>query len=480
MKKIDFSDISLKRWITGGIMVVLFLLVVLWTGNWWLLLLTPLVVDCYITNILPWDILKKDKDGKRRGGLWELLDTIIFALFWVYLIQLFLLQMYKIPTSSLEKSLLVGDHLMVSKVNYGPRMPNAPIYMPMTQNSLPFSNIKSYLEWPLWGYHRLAGLEKVERKDIVVFNFPCGDTVCINMQNPDYYQILLTEGANEVRKSRELIKGLTFHNSWERNHFLSDLGRKRVWAAKDALGGITWRPVDKRECYVKRCIGLPGDTVEIRHNVVYINGEVLEDEPGVQHNYYIKTSGVILNDRFFEQLGISNEDRQVGGVGPDYFLPLTKEKAEKVKNMPTIASIVIDEEERDSTGLSVFPFSQDYPWSRDNYGPIWMPTKGSTVTLDDKNIMLYERIITSYEGHTLDYKNGKIYVDGKETSEYTFAMDYYWMMGDNRHKSADSRYWGFVPEDHIVGKPLYVWLSLDPDKDFFGSIRWDRMFMPIK
>lgn len=480
MKKNIFSNITIKQWIIGSIMVLLFLLLVIWIGNWWLFLLTPLVFDCYITKILPWDILKKDKNGNRRGGVYEWIDTIIFALFWVYLIHLFLVQMYKIPTSSLEKSLLVGDHLFVSKVNYGPRMPNAPIYMPMTQNTLPFSNIKSYLEWPLWDYHRLAGLENVSRNDIVVFNFPCGDTVCINMPNPDYYSIILSEGANYVSQHPELTKNKKFQTSWERNHFISDYGRKRVWNAADALGGIVWRPVDKRDCYVKRCIGLPGDTLEIRHNDVYINGSLLENAPDVQHNYRIKTNGIILNDRFFEQLGISNEDRQSGGYGPNYFLPLTREKAEIVSKMPTIESIEIDEEEADSLGLSVFPFSQDYPWSRDNFGPIWIPSKGSTIELNSKNIMLYERIITSYEGHTLDYRDGKIYVDGIETSQYTFSMNYYWMMGDNRHKSADSRYWGFVPEDHIVGKPLFVWLSLDPDKSFLSSIRWNRMFMKVK
>jgi len=480
MKKVDFSEISVRQWCIGVTMTVLFLLLVLWIGNWWLLLLTPLVIDCYLTKILPWDILKVDKDGNRRGGVWEWVDTIIFALFGVYLINLFLLQMYKIPSSSLEKSLLVGDHLFVSKVNYGPRMPNAPIYMPMTQNTLPFGNVKSYLEWPLWGYHRLAGLQNVERKDIVVFNFPCGDTVCVNMPNPDYYTIILDEGSRYVSDHPELMKGRTFANSWERNHFLSNYGRKQVWAVKDALGGIVWRPVDKRDCYVKRCLGLPGDTLEVRHNVVYVNGEVLEDAPEVQHDYTIKTNGVILNDRFFEQLGISNEDRQSGGMGPHYYLPLSREKAEIVKNMPVIESIEISEQQADDSGLRVFPFSKDYPWSRDNYGPIWMPKKGVTITLDEKNIMLYERIITSYEGHTLDYKAGKIYVDGVETTEYTFAMDYYWMMGDNRHKSADSRYWGFVPEDHIVGKPLFVWLSLDPDKGFLSSIRWNRFFKVVE
>ncbi len=481
MKKIDLSEIPVSRWIKGGLMVLFFLLLVIWIGNWWLLIAMPFVVDCYITKILPWDILRKDSKGNKRGGLFELLDTVVFALFWLYIINLFFFQMYKIPSSSLEKSLLVGDHLFVSKVNYGPRMPNTPVYMPMTQNTMPFGNVKSYLEWPMLDYHRLAGFGKVETNDIVVFNFPCGDTVCVNMPNPDYYTIILDEGANYLRAHQNELEGRTFANSWERNHFISEIGRKHVWSVEKQLGGIIWRPADKRDCYVKRCLGLPGDTLEVRHNVVYVNGKVLEDQPEVQHNYHIRTNGVILNDHFFESLGISNADRRSASIGANsYVLPLTKAMYEKVRQMPTIESIEIDDNDPDYAGLTVFPFSQDYPWSRDNYGPIWMPKKGVTVTLDDKNIMLYERIITSYEGHTLDYRNGKIFVDGIETTQYTFAMDYYWMMGDNRHMSADSRYWGFVPEDHIVGKPLVVWLSLDPDKSWFSSIRWNRFFKSVE
>lgn len=479
MKKVDFSAIPALKWVKAALAIAALIFVTIWTGNYWPLIFLPVVFDMYITKYIHW-CFWLPRDGSKPKWYIEWLDAILYALFWVYLINLYLLQMYQIPTSSLEKSLLVGDHLFVSKLSYGPRMPNAPIYMPMTQNTLPVLNTKSYLEWPLWNYHRLAGLGSVQRNDIVVFNFPAGDTVCINMTNPDYYTILLDEGARAARDNAPSSAPVTFTTSWERNHYISDLGRKRVWSVKDNLGGITWRPVDKRDCYVKRCIGLPGDTLTIRDNTVYINSQVLDDAPEVQHIYHIKTTGVILNSRFFEQLGISNEDREQGGVGPHYYLPLSRDKAEQVKAMPIIESIEIENTRPDSSGLSVYPFSTDYQWSRDNYGPIWIPKSGVTVELDSANVLLYERIITAYEGHTLQYRKGKIYIDGNETTQYTFQMDYYWMMGDNRHKSADSRYWGFVPEDHIVGKPLFVWLSLDKDKPWYNSIRWDRMFMPVK
>lgn len=479
MRKINFKEVSTWRWIKGVFYTLIFILCVVWIGNYWLLLGTPIVFDMCITCIIPWDFWKRRKDGKKPSALVEWIDAIVFALIAVYFINLFLFQNYKIPTSSLEKSLLVGDHLYVSKVSYGPRMPNTPIFFPLAQNTLPILNCKSYLDWPMWDYKRLKGLGSVERNDIVVFNFPAGDTVCLAMTNPDYYSIILGEGLNYVMQNRDVLKGRSFETSWERNAFLREYGRKRVQNSP-VLSDIVWRPVDKRDCYVKRCIALPGDTLEIRHNAIYINGKLSPDAPDVQHVYKVQTNGVLLNDKFFESLGISNDDRASAGIGPMYYLPLTAEKAEKVKTMPVITSIEIEDDAPDSTGLNLFPFSQDYPWSRDNYGPLWMPKAGTTVSLDYKNAVLYERIITAYEGHSLDVRGKEVYVDGQLTTEYTFAQDYYFMLGDNRHKSADSRYWGFVPEDHIVGKPILVWLSLDPDKSLFNSIRWDRFFKMIE
>ena len=472
--KFDLKNISTADWVKTALASLAFLLMVVWIGNPWLLLGLPLVADIYSTRIIPWGFWKKNKNGQKPSALVEWIDAILFALVAVYFITLFFFQNYKIPTSSLEKSMLVGDHLFVSKVAYGPRMPNAPLYVPMTQNQLPVLNCKSYLEWPMWGYHRLAGLGKVQRNDIVVFNFPAGDTVCLAMTNPDYYSILMSVGSNAAR-AEDLQH---FPSAWARNHFLAEQGRRKVHQPSSALSDIVWRPVDKRDCYVKRCIGLPGDSLAIKHNSVFINGQELADFPDVQHVYRVSTNNNLsLNDRFFDNLGVSKDDRRDAGSGPDYYIPLTRAKAQQVAQMPSIRSVEILDYEPDSLGGSVFPYSPDYPWSRDNFGPLWIPKAGASIQLNAVNALLYERVITAYEGHTLDVDNdGNVFVDGHAASSYTFAMDYYFMMGDNRHKSADSRYWGFVPEDHIIGKPLFIWLSLDPDKSLFSSIRWDRFF----
>lgn len=470
---------SILQWIKAISALLIYLLWVLWIGNYWLLLGLPIVFDIYVTKKIPWSFWKKTKEGEKPSKVVEWIDALVFALVAVYIINLFLFQNYKIPTSSLEKSLLVGDHLFVSKVSYGPRMPNAPIAFPLVQNTFPITNSRSYTEWPLWGYNRLKGFGEVKRNDIVVFNFPAGDTIAFKVTNPSYYEIIMGEGLNKVSRNPQMLQGAPIQNSWERNHFLMDIGRKEVLKQANIYGEVMWRPVDKRDNYVKRCIAIPGDTLEIRHNQVFINGQPGIDAPDIQHNYRILTDGTLLNDKFFERLEISDEDRGYGGMGPEYNLPLTKEGAQAVKEMPFIQRIVMDEEQPDSTGFRVYPYSSDYPWSRDNYGPIWMPKKGATVKLDSKNIVLYERIITAYEGNKLEYKNGEILINGKPTDQYTFSMNYYFMLGDNRHKSADSRYWGFVPEDHIVGKPILVWLSLNKDKSFPKNIRWNRFFKVV-
>ncbi len=475
---IDFSKVAWYQWLKFGICAVIWTLLIIWTSNLWLLLGYPLIFDYFITEFIKWGAWKRDKNGNSRGAWAEWLDALIFAVVAIYFLNIFLFQNYQIPSSSLEKSLLVGDRLFVSKVAYGPRMPFTPLAFPMTQNTLPILNCKSFVEWPKWDYRRLAGNGKVERDDIVVFNFPAGDTVCVKMNNPDYYSIILSTGFEYVSRNPGALNGKEFHSVWELNHYLMEQGRKQVNNPANPLSDIAVRPVDMRDCYVKRCVGLPGDTLELRHNDLYINSVKQIQPKGVQHTYQVKTNGVILNDKFFETYGISKADRSEASLGPVYTLPLTDDIAAQIAQLPMITSIEKNDYTHSSSdNFQIFPFSSDYKWSRDNYGPIWIPQKGATVNLDSKNILLYQRIIEAYEHHTLEMnRDGKIFIDGKETTSYTFEMDYYWMMGDNRHKSADSRYWGFVPEDHVVGKPLVVWLSLDPDKSFFNSIRWDRLF----
>lgn len=474
MKKISKSQL-----IKFIIYSLVFVIMIIWIGNYWLLLPgLAIIFDIYISKIVPWTFWKKTKDGKKPSKVVEWIDAIVFALVAVYIINLFFFQNYKIPTSSLEKSMLVGDHLFVSKMSYGPRMPFTPIAFPLVQNSFPVLNTKSYTDWPSWDYKRLKGFKNVERNDIVVFNFPTGDTVPFFHTNPDYYITIRELGLNQISQNSSLIKDKTFENEYEFRQFANSIGRKIVEQHEQDFGKIYYRPVDRRDNYVKRCVALPGDIFEIRNNQIYINGEISKDAPGVQYNYHIITDGTLLNQNFFDRLEISNDDKIQGGIGPHYILPLTEEKVEQVKKFNFIISVKKDEHQT-TNRESVFPFSEKYPWTRDNYGPLVMPKKGETIDINIDNILLYERIITAYELNTLEVKGDKIFINGVESNKYTFQMDYYFMMGDNRHKSADSRYWGFVPEDHIVGRPMLVWLSLNKDKKFPANIRWNRFFKVV-
>ncbi len=470
------QNASLIKWIKLGIASLVFLLWVIWIGNFWLLLIYPIIFDNYITKKIPWDFWKKRKDGKKPSAVVEWTDALIFALFAVYLINIFLFQNYKIPTSSLEKSLLVGDHLFVSKVSYGPRMPNTPVAFPLVQNTFPITNSKSYTDWPHWDYKRLKGFGQVKRDDIVVFNFPAGDTVPFRSNNPSYFEQCLSKGVQEAYFNNKLIPEKPFESEWERNQYFSAIGRRVIKSNPQDYGEVLGRPVDRRDNYVKRCVAIPGDVFEIRSNQIYINGTAVENPKDIQHLYHVQTDGTTLNSRFFEKLEISFADQKNIGSAPDYTLNMTEGMANKVKAMPFIKSVQMVENKPQGNGLSTFPYSSDYNWSRDNFGPLKMPQAGETVDLNLKNIVLYDRIIQNYEGNTLKVKDGKIYINDKVASSYTFKMDYYFMLGDNRHKSADSRSWGFVPEDHIVGKPILVWLSLNPDKGFPANIRWNRFF----
>ena len=467
IKKIDK-----RRWINFSIWAVLYTFFTAWMGNWWLLLGLFIFIDIYLTKFIPWGAWKKSKNPKVQNML-NWIDDILFALIAVYIINIFIFQNYQIPSSSLEKTLLVGDYLFVSKLSYGPRVPNTPISFPLVQNTFPIFNCKSYIEWPDWGYKRVKGLGHVERNDIVVFNFPAGDTVALNAPNPDYYSLIKRYGREGVRLN------------------------------KAAFGDIVYRPVDKRDNYVKRCVGMPGDSLKIVNNQIYIDGKELKNTKNVQYVYYVETDGARITDEVFRRLHVSKDDQLLvsepnedvmyyyqsltyvgftpdanGRYNPVYRLPLTTEGFEIVKKIPSVRKVVIEPEE---IGGDVYPIDYELNWTRDNYGPIWIPKKGATITLDEKNLAIYHRCIRNYENNTLEVNpDGTVKINGRSTTTYTFKYDYYWMMGDNRHCSADSRSWGFVPEDHIVGKPILVWLSLDKDRGLFdGGIRWNRMFRMV-
>jgi signal peptidase I len=337
----------------------------------------------------------------------------------------------------------------VSKVAYGPKTPNTPLAFPFVHNTLPLSRTKkSYVEWIKQPYNRLAGFGDVKNNDVVVFHFPEGDTVALNVQNQSYYQLIRT------------------------------YGRDRVWNDTRSFGEVVARPVDKRENYIKRCIGIPGDEIQMIRGQVAVNGKPQKHFDGVQHNYIVRTNGTSINPKALDRLHIAEDDRTVFS-SERYVFPLTDENVEKLKNFSNVTSVEKIVEEPGDWEPAVFPGDENFPWNVDNFGPLTIPAKGETVQLTTGNLPLYERIIDVYENNDLEVKNGTISINGEETSSYTFEMDYYWMMGDNRHNSADSRYWGFVPEDHVVGKASFIWLSLDKDRSLLQKIRLRRMFRTI-
>ncbi len=462
-----------KSLIKCCIALVLYVIFLIWVKSWLGILLIPVIFDAYITKKIPWTWWKKSKNPMIHTVMgW--VDAILFALIAVYFVNIYLFQNYQIPSSSLEKSLLVGDYLFVSKMSYGPRVPNTPLSMPLTQHTLPVFDCKSYLETPQWPYKRVAGFGTPQRGDIVVFNFPAGDTVALGYQQQDFYSLCYEAGRLIYSHPIEM-DSLTPAEQRQAYNFLYSIGRKFI-SEKPEFGDIVTRPVDRRENYVKRCIAIPGDELKIVEGQVYINGKVQKNPDEMQFSYRVYTNGLIPEGTL-RDLHISLED--AANYNPQqsmYVLPLTVKSRDALRNMTQLVKRVSRLTDADDGGM-VYPQNLYSHWKRDNYGPIWIPKKGEKIDLSFKNLAIYERCITAYEGNKLEVKGEEILINGTPATSYTFQMDYYWMMGDNRHNSLDSRYWGFVPEDHVVGKPIVVWMSLDKDRTFFdGKIRWDRFF----
>lgn len=463
---------SRKQWIKFGVVTVLYLIFLVWLRSWLGLVVLPFIFDAYIKHKIPWTWWKKSKNPTVRGIMgW--VDAIVFALVAVYFVNLYFFQNYVIPSSSLEKSLLVGDYLFVSKMSYGARIPQTPLHMPLTQHTLPVFNCKSYLEWPAWDYKRVGGLGEVQLNDIVVFNFPAGDSVATGVPAEDLYRLSYQAG-KELSQPIDL-SALTPEQERTVYDLYYAMGRKYIDENPQLYGKVITRPVDRRENYVKRCVGLPGQTLEIKNRIIYLDGKPNKEPDNVQYRYLVHTNGMLPDD-FCHELGISQEDLMA--YYPEesvYNMPLTAQAKAALENRKDLVIAIENVPDDDAGGL--YPVNKHTGWTCDNYGPIWIPKKGETVTLTLENLPIYERPIKNYEGNDLQVKDGKIYINGQETDKYTFKMDYYWMMGDNRHNSADSRFWGFVPEDHIVGKPIFIWLSLDPDRGWTdGKIRWNRLF----
>ena len=469
-----------KQWAKLAVVLFLYALCIVWvqprsiTG--WLLTLAGalLLFDVYITKQIRWQWWKTAEGPVRFIMSW--VDALVFSLVAVYFINLFLFQNYVIPSSSLEKSLLTGDYLFVSKVSYGPRIPQTPLTMPLTQHTLPLIQAKSYIEWPHWDYRRMKGLGKVQLNDIVVFNYPAGDTIVTEpaYQSFDYYGMVYSLGQQIYEQNfADAVNPANLNRQEQYDYFkmIYNLGRNYIANNPNTYGSIDSRPTDRRENYVKRCVGLPGQTLQIKNRIIYLNGKANKEPDNVQYTYYVKLKGNLPDD-FMHDLGISMED--LTSLNQNGYLPLTKKAAKALSaRKDLVASVRLN---TDQYVGDLYPLNAVTGWTRDNYGPVWIPQKGKSIRLTMDNIAVYERPIRIYEGNDLEVKNGHIYINGKIANSYTFKMDYYWMMGDNRHNSADSRYWGFVPEDHIVGKPIFIWWSSDPDRKGFEGVRWSRLF----
>lgn len=461
------------QWSKFVVVLILYLLFLYWVESWWGLLVVPFIFDVYITKKIRWQWWKDAEPPVRFVMSW--VDALVFALVAVYFINLFVFQNYVIPSSSLEKSLLTGDYLFVSKVSYGPRIPQTPLTMPLTQHTLPVINTKSYLVFPHWDYRRVKGLGAVKLNDIVVFNYPAGDTICTELPyQTEYYNMVYGFGQQIYAQNNGGEINLNTLNRQQQHDYFQQvyaLGRQYIASNPVEFGDIDSRPTDRRENYVKRCVGLPGQTLQIKNRIVYLDGKPNKEPENVQYTYYVKLKNEIP-ESLIEELGISMED--LASLQRNGFMPLTKKAVRALAARKNIVeSIRIN---TDATVGDLYPQNAVTGWTRDNYGPIWIPAKGKSIQIDMNNIAIYERPIRVYEGNQLEVKNNQIYINGRLAHRYTFKLDYYWMMGDNRHNSADSRYWGFVPEDHIVGKPIFIWWSSDPDRKGFKGIRWNRLF----
>ena len=459
-----------RQWIKCGVVMALYLLFLIWVKSWWGLIVVPFIYDVYITKKIRWQWWKDSEPPVRFVMSW--VDAIVFALVAVYFINLFFFQNYVIPSSSLEKSLLTGDYLFVSKVSYGPRIPQTPLTMPLTQHTLPVVECKSYIEWPHWDYRRVKGLGHVELNDIVVFNYPSGDTLCSapQYQAMDFYSLCYALGY-QITGQGPAPDSLTAEQRMGYYNAVYSAGRKYIADNPGEYGEVITRPADRRENYVKRCVGLPGQTLQIKNRIVYLDGKPNKEPDNVQYTYYVKLRQSLPED-IVRELGISNED--IMSLNTMGYMPLTKRAVAVLSQRRDLVESI--ELNTDATDMDIYPLNGNKHWTRDNYGPVWIPAKGKSIDLTLDNLPVYERPIRTYEGNDLQVRNGKIYINGREASSYTFKMDYYWMMGDNRHNSADSRYWGFVPEDHIVGKPIFIWWSSDPDRNGLAGVRWNRLF----
>ena len=353
--------------------------------------------------------------AKKKSEIREWMHAVLIAFILVILIRTFIFEAFTIPSSSMEKSLLIGDYILVSKIKYGPRIPQTPLSFPFSQQTLPFTdNVNSYLNWIKIPYTRLMGYSKIKNNDAVVFNYPMEEE----------------------------------------------------------------RPVDQRTHYIKRCIAISGDTLEIKQAEIFINSKKISSPEAAQFNYRIKTTNKELDPSRLKKFGIT-EGGKTSNKG-DYSFNLTRAVADSLSTIKNVETINLATERKNSYSDFIFPNDEKFAWNLDNFGPTVVPKARDTIHLNMKNISLYKRIIEVYEKNDLEINHDSIIINNKLSDKYIFKMNYYFMMGDNRHNSSDSRFWGFVPEDHIVGKAIFILVSVDKTESFLNKIRWNRCFSRIQ
>lgn len=435
-----------KSWRILGFIItaLLWSAIMVWTQLWYPLILNLVIFDIFITRKVDWTLRKYGLPRFLQSAI-EWTGLLLVALISSFAIKTLFVEAYKIPTPSMEETLLAGDYIFVSKLAYGPRLPGTPLAIPFYHNKLP-SGQKSYSERLKMPYKRLWGFSKVKRDDIIVFNFPEGDTMVIQYPGQNYYSLVRQYGRDYIQSEFDLIT----------------------------------HPVDKRENYIKRCIGLPGDRLAVVDGEILVNGKIWPDRPDKKHKYYVATNGEPLPDQLLDSLKILKNSVTYNPVNSLHVLYLTMKKVELLSSFPGVRSIQRYSEPMLSfQNQEIFPHSPDYRWTGDNFGPLVVPKKGDSIHIDQINLPLYQRIIEVYEKNKISLYFGDLRINGKAADYYTFKMNYYFVMGDNHHNSADSRYWGFVPEDHLLGKAVLVWFSIEPDKPVLEGLRKERIFNSI-
>ncbi len=523
-----FKSVWKNRYLRFAIISIAYILWVIWLGNYWWFLGLIIIVDIYITRKVRWAFWKPKKDKKYNKATkksLEWIDAIIFAVIAASFIRMFFFEAFTIPTASMEKSMLRGDYLFVSKTAYGPRKPMTPISFPFVHHTMPLSKTKkSYSTIIQNPYERMKGRGIIKRDDVVVFNFPTGDTVCLEQQDRDYYDIIREmahtmkdaenqyfpkpENRNKIKNkdfylrlsyvlfhpqrnpqfhTQNLIKANALnlekydqafyksHNEKTDNDY-AKIARQLVWDTYTVIN----RPIDKRENYIKRCVGIPGDTLQIKDGYLFVNGKQQQTYEGIQFNYELVTNGTPLSNETLNRMGIDSEDVYAGSSSKIHYLPLNNKNYNTFKKALFVTSVNRTLQFNGERNYRVFPHDEQYNWNEDWFGPLYVPQAGKTITLNTKNLPLYKRIIGYYEGNQLEVKDNQIFINGELADSYTFKMNYYWLMGDNRHNSLDSRFWGFVPENHVVGKGSLIFFSRDKSEPFIKGIRWNRILKKVK